>query len=148
MAGNPLIAQGTLVRVRASVLWNDFPELNVTASFLGKEGIRVALEGSGTVYLPTMTGAVTSQEPYVMISMTMNLLKTQPLADAYKAQLESDSQLGSCTVRPDAAQLGVYQFINCAIQPPRDLNFSGEDAAYVVTVGGYYLINSSLFDAS
>lgn len=45
MATNPLIPQGTLNRVRASVVWPSFPNLNVTASYLGRMGIRLSLDG-------------------------------------------------------------------------------------------------------
>ena len=41
MAGNPLIDQGVLNRIRGSVQWADFPGLNVTAPFLDREGINL-----------------------------------------------------------------------------------------------------------
>lgn len=143
---NPLVAQGVLNRVRGSVTWGSFPALNVTAPYLGKAAIRLALQGESTVYIPTMTGAVTSPEPYLMIEMTINLLKTQGLANQYKTQMELSSALGDGSVRSDAAPLGVYQIINCSIKNVRELDFSGEDAGYNVIIGGYYLVNSSLFD--
>lgn len=147
MATNPLVAQGNLNRLRGSVVWPGFPALNVTAPFLGREGISLALEGESTAFLPTMTGAVTSQEVYMMIGLTMHLLKTQALADAYKAQMELNSLLGDGTVRPDAKELSPYAIINCAIQSVRELRFSGDDAGYAVSVRGYYLVNAALFAA-
>jgi hypothetical protein len=146
MPGNPLVDQGTLNRLRGSVVWNAHSELNVTAPYLGDEAIRLALEGEATNFLPTLTGVVTSPEPYQMIGLTMNLLKTQPLANAYKKQMEFLALIGDGTVRSDAKALGVYQIINCSIQSVRELNFNGRDAGYVVSVKGYYAINSSLFD--
>jgi hypothetical protein len=146
MATNPLIPQGTLNRVRASVVWPSFPNLNVTASYLGRQGIRLALDGESTLFIPTMTGAVTSPEPYMMITMTMHLLKSQNLAALYKAQMEDTALIGDGTVRPDAATLPVYPIINCAIQSVRELNFAGDDADFAVAIRGYYLVNSSLWD--
>jgi len=146
MASNPLIAQGTLNRLRASVVWTSFPALNVTPPFLGREGIRLALEGESTTFINTMTGAVTSPEPYMAVSLVMNLLKTQALAGAYKAQMEFNALLGDGTVRPDSATLPPYGIINCAIQSVRELNFSGEDAGFAVTVRGYYPVNADLFN--
>lgn len=143
---NPLIVQGTLNRLRGSVVWNDFPQLNITAPFLGKEGIRLALEGESTVFLGTMTGAVTSPEPYMMVSLVLNLLKTQNLSDLYKKQMELLATIGDCTVRPDAATLSPYNLINMAIEGVRELSFNGEDAGYAVTCKGYYPVNSSLWD--
>jgi hypothetical protein len=144
-SGNPLIAQGTLNRVRGSVVWANFPSLNVTAPYLSKEGIRLALQGESTLYLPTMTGAVTSPEPYMMIECTIHLLKTQGLAQLYKNQMELQSTLGDGSVRPDSTSLGIYQIINCSIKSIRELEFSGESAIFAVNLGGYYLTNSSLF---
>jgi hypothetical protein len=142
---NPLVAQGTLNRLRASVIWANFPQLNVTAPFLHKEGISLALEGDVTTYIDTMTGGVTSPEPYQRANLTLTLLKTQPLSALYKQQLELSSLLGNGTVRPDSSTLPPYALVNCAIRSVRELRFSGEDAAWAVSVGGYYLVNSNLF---
>jgi hypothetical protein len=146
MAGNPLIPQGTLNRIRASVVWPSFPSLNVSASYLGRMGIRLALDGESTLFIPTMTGAVTSPEPYMMITMTMHLLKSQNLAALYKGQMEDTALIGDGTVRPDAVNLPVYPIINCAIQAVRELNFAGDDADFAVAIRGYYLVNASLWN--
>lgn len=143
---NPLVAQGSLNKVRASITWPSFPALNVTAPYLGKNGIRLTLQGVSTLYLPTMTGAVTSQEPYMMIEMVINLIKPQALANLYKQQMETSSLIGDGTVRPDAVALGVYPITNAAIQGVRELDFSGEHEGFAVTIGGYYLVNAALFN--
>lgn len=146
MASNPLVPQGTLSRLRASVIWADFPELNVTASFLNRDGIRFAPEGDSTLFLPSMTGAVTSQEPYQMVGITLNLLRTQNLADQYKRKWQTDSQLGVGTVRPDTIALSPFEIINCAIEGVGELGMAGQDAGYPVRIKGYMLVNSDLFN--
>lgn len=146
MAANPLVNQGTLNRVRGSVELTDFPQLNVTASFLAKEAIRLRLDGEATQYIETMTGAVTSRQPYLMVIVEMHLLRTQPLANQYKTQWETSSVIGDMTVTPDTSALGVYPLINCSINSVGEQSFAGEDPAYVVTMRGYYLINSDLFN--
>lgn len=145
---NPLVAQGTLNRLRASVVWVNYPQLNVTASYLGQQGIRLALDGVATTFLPTMTGAVTSPEPYMMMSMQIHLLKTQQLSDLYKQQMERDAKLGDGTIWPDVTQGGIsnYQIINTAIESVTDLSFAGTDASFMVTIRGYYLTNSTLWN--
>jgi hypothetical protein len=145
MAANPLVSQGVLNRLRASVTWNSFPSLNVTPSFLNREGIRLAFEGNATQFLPTQTGAVTSPEPYQMISLTINLLKTQGLSQLYEAQRQSASVIGNGVVRPDTTTLAPYDIYNCGIMNVRELAFSGEDAGYSVSISGYILLNSSLW---
>ena len=147
MATNPLVDQGTLNRLRGSVVWSDFPTLNVTAAYLGQEAIRLALEGEATQYIDTMTGAVSSPQPYRLASLTLHLLRTQPLADLYKKQEEQSALLGSGTVRPDASPLSPYPLINCAIQGVTDLPFAGQDPGYAVRIRGYYNINAALWAA-
>ena len=142
----PLVPQGTLNRIAASLVIPDFPQLNVTAPFLGKEGIGVAFQGDITTMIPTMTGTVTSPEPFQMATVLVRLLKTQPLSDAYKQQLESSSLLGDITVRPDSKTLSPYQILNCAIMTVGDLSFNGTDAGYGVHIAGYYPVNANLFD--
>lgn len=142
---NPLIDQGVINRLRGSVMFPQFPGLQITSPYLGKAGIKLALEGASVLYLPTLTGAVTSPEPYLMVSLAINLLKSQPLADIYKIQMETNSLLGPCTVRPDAATLSPYELVNMGIEMVRELDFSGENADYLVTLKGYYSVNSSLF---
>lgn len=147
MATNPLVDQGVLNRLRGSVIWNDFPQLNVTAAYLGAEAIRLALEGDAVEYINTMTGAVSSPQPYRMASLVIHLLKTQQLSDLYKRQEEKNAVLGAGTVRPDATPLSPYPLINCSILGVSELNFAGQDPGYAVRVKGYYLINSDLWAA-
>lgn len=147
MAVNPLVDQGSLNKVRGAVNWVNFPQLNVSAAYLGDDGIGLALEGASTIYLPSLTGAVTSRETYMMIGVSMHLLKTQALSDAYKAQMELNALLGNGTVRPDVETgLSPYDIINCSIAAVREMRFSGRDAGWVVTCRGYYIINNDLFN--
>src|ERR1700743_691192 len=102
MAGNPLVAQGQLNRLKASISWDSFPALNITASYLGRAAIRLALQGVASKGIETMTGLVQSPEAYQMCEIRASLIKAQALADAYKRQQEATALLGNCTVRPDS----------------------------------------------
>ncbi len=144
---NPLVPQGSLNLLRASIIWPSNDNLNVTPSYLVKAGIRIAFQGRTTDYIPAMTGAILSPQPYMMFEMTVNLNKANGLAALYKAQMESNSSIGNGTVRPDTTGLPPYELVNCAIEGVRELDFSGADGGFAVIIGGYYLVNSSLFDA-
>lgn len=145
MSFNPLYPQGVLNRLVASVTWPLFPQLNVTPSFLNREAIRLAFEGEATRTLPTLTGTVQSPEPYQMVSLTINLLKTQGLAALYEVQFALSTVLGPCVVRPDSTTLPTFDLFNVALQNVRELSFAGEDAGYAVTASGYVLRNSALW---
>lgn len=147
MAGNPLIAQGVLNRLKASVNWTSFPVLNVTASYLDKEGITARMEGSASLQHDTMTGVVQSPEPYLKFSVVIALLRTQQLADLYKTQMETNCLIGEGTVWPDVTT-GITSFPlqNVSIQSVGDLLLNGTTPIFGVTCTGFYVINSSLWN--
>lgn len=148
MAANNPVPQGTINRLRASVVVAAFPSLAVTSPFLGKEGIRLGFQGATTSRLPTMTGVVTSPEPYMDAEVTMYTLKTNGLAALWRAQLELNSVIGDISVYPDTQGLPNYNFSNCSINSIGEMSFAGEDPVMAVTVGGIYYINSSLFTSN
>jgi hypothetical protein len=71
---------GVLNRLRASVTYATFPQLNVTSNFLTTEGIRLALEGNAADLLPAMVSLVSSPAPYLSASITMSLVRSSVLA--------------------------------------------------------------------
>lgn len=146
MASNPLVAQGVLNRVRGSIVIPNFSSLNVSASYLGEQGISLSRNGSMTTFLPTMTGQATSPEPYQAVTLTVNLLRTQALAAQYEAQMALTTLLGDITIYTDASTLGEYLVNNAAIENVGPLSFAGKDAGYVVTIGGFIVVNNNLFD--
>jgi hypothetical protein len=148
MATNPLVSQGVLNRLRASVNVIDSPELNGSASFFGESGVSLALEGQATGQIGTLVGVANSPEPYLMASVVINLLKTQSLAALWKARMEKDSQLGEIVITPDAVAIGTYYLYNASIESVKDMQLNGKDAGYTVTVKGIYYINSDLWNLS
>ena len=144
--GNPLVAQGTLNRVLGSITFSDFPSLNVTAPYLGREGIRMTLQGDATVPFGTMTGAVMAPEVYQLVEVRMMLLKTQGLAAAWKSQYETSTLIGDCTVYPDVSTgIPTYSFTNAAIRSNPNLEFDASNPDFPVVLIAYYNINSNLF---
>lgn len=143
---NPNINQGTLNRLVGSVVIPNFPELNVTPEFLGDEGIGITFEGESTTYINTMTGAVTSPEPYQAVAVAMHLLKTQFLANLYETKRSNDARVGDIVVRVDTRDFAPFSFLNCSIQSIGEIRANGRDAGYRVVLKGYQQINNSLWD--
>ena len=147
MAGNPLIVQGTLNRVRGSVVVPSFPTLNVTNGYLGKLGVRLAIQGDATQFIDTMTGMVTSPEPYLPAVVTIHLLRTQNLGALWRSQMENQTAvLGQVSVVPDATTWPSYDFTNCAITSIGEMPFDGTDPGYVIAIRGTYPINANMFN--
>lgn len=144
--GNPLISQGTLNRIRASVVWTDYPALTVTAPYLDRDGVSLRLEGEASAQHGTMTGLVQSPEPYMPVSVVIALLKTQSLSNQYKLQMELNSVIGDGVVWPDVSTgLGQYQLENMSIQSVGDQLYNGTTPIWACTLRGFYIINNALF---
>lgn len=143
---NPLIGQGALNRVRGSVTIPNFPNLNITASYLGQEGISLAKNGEITHQIPTLTGLVNSPVPYVPVQLTVHLLRSQNLAQSYESQAQDNSILGDIYCTPDSSALQDISVLNASIVSVAEQKFNGTDPGYVVTIGGYQPQNNSLFN--
>lgn len=145
MAGNPLINQGTLNRLKGSIVVPGNTALNCTSSYLGKSMISLTLEGNAVEYIPTAAGAVPSQEPYMMATVKFDALKTNGFGNIWKTQLELNSYLGDITVIADTSSLGNHTIANASIESIGELPFDGTSAAYSVTLRGVYYINSAMW---
>jgi len=145
MGTNPMVPQGTLIKVRAAVLWPSFDNLNVTASYLGDDMLRLSFGGPATTRINVATGQVTSPEPYIPVVLRVHLLKTQSLAAAYKKKMEGSSLLGDGTVLPDATTFPPYNLVNCSIDNVEAIDFNGKVPGWIIDIGGTYIVNNDLW---
>lgn len=153
MAGNPQIPLGFLNRLQTSVKFTNFPALNVTPSFLGKRSVQLARTGRVVENLPALAGIVPSGEPYVMMEIHINLLKSQALADAFEQQLVTQATLGDTTVYTDAQNtaqgagnvLRAFLINRVSIITVDQLSFAGDTPDYMVTLEGSYPVNQNLW---
>lgn len=140
-----LTPQGVLSRLRSSIVFDNFTSLNITAPFLGEEGINLTLEGDITENISTMTGTVTSPAPFQMATVEIELLKSQSFSDQWKQQVETNSVLGDFTIFGDASTLGNYQILNGNIVNAGPGRLNGKEVAFRVTLRGYYVVNANLY---
>jgi hypothetical protein len=154
-AGNLNVAQGVLNRVKASVVFMNAGTLfTINSYLLGREGIRLTLEGNATDYFPTMTGAVPSPAPFQIATLTIALIKSQPASYLVKGQFQDTTLLGNITVYPDVissdndgnAVLDNYLLHNCVLESVNAMSFAGEEPTWVVTIKGYYEVNARMFN--
>ena len=145
MATNPLIAQGQLNRVAASLSFSKNPALNITAPYLGKEGISTSFEGEQTLVIPTNTGTVMSPEPYQMITVTAHILRSQPLSATYMAFIQQSTLCGPFTITSDSGAFPQIQVYNGAIKTTAAMLMNGTQADFTLELTGYWLINNSLW---
>lgn len=140
---------GQINLLAASVTFPNNTALNVTAQCLAKQGIRLAPEGDVTKFLEVLTGAVPSPQPYQMMTVTIALVKTLPLAAVFQSQFQSNAVVGGFTVRPDVQRgtggLQPFKVINGSLMTMGEMDFGGGDAAYVVMAKGYWQVNAALW---
>ena len=139
------VSQGTLNRLLTNATFPNYPSLNCTASYMGKQAIRITFNSAATTQLPTMTGAVQSPEPYRAVTLTINLLKTQGTSGIWLAQEQLNTLLGPVTLYLDSAVLPSIPLFNAAIEGIQDLTGSGADADYMVRVNAFMVVNAALY---
>ena len=142
------INQGTLNRLRGSVVYSSFPELNITASYLAKEAISIGFEGDFAQLQGSLTGGVSSPEPYVFANVTMHLLRSQALANSYKNFIEISALVGPVSVIGDSDTLNNFSLSNCVLQSFQELTFDGNQPGFVVRLRGIYNVNAALYAGS
>jgi hypothetical protein len=140
---NPLIAQGTLNRLKSSVTIPGNSSLNITSSYMGKQFVTVTFDGDFDKLIETATGAVTSPEPYVMATVSISLLRTQGLSGAWVAQAQASSDIGNVSIFPDSAAFPEIDLVNCVIQHIDPGAYDGLDPAVKLTLRGVFYINNN-----
>lgn len=143
---NPMIPVGVLNRVRASIKFTDHSELNISASYLAKQGVELIFQGNMTDFLPAMTGAVQSPQPYLIMQAKAHLLRSQALGAQFKTQWELNTALGNAKVYSDSSVFGDFEVLNTAITNVADMNFAGGEPGVAITITGTYYINSEMWE--
>lgn len=143
---NPMIKPGTLNRVRATAKFTDHPELNVSASYLAKEGIELSPQGNITEFHAAMTGAVQSPQPYIIMQARIHILRSQALGTQYKKQWEANASIGDVKLYSDSSVFGDFEIYDTAITSVADMSFAGGDPGVAVTITGTYYVNSEMWD--
>jgi hypothetical protein len=145
MATNPMIAQGVLNRLRASVICPEFTGLNITAPYMSKAFVRVAFNGKFVEKIGTATGAVNSPEPYVITTVTVGLLRTQALSAAWLSQAQTNGRIGQTTVHSDTAAFAPITLVNTTIGDIDPGAFDGTDPVVRLTLEGIFYLNNDLW---
>lgn len=143
--GNPNIQQGTLNKVRGSVIVPGYTALNINASHLGLDGISLDLEEDFVMQEKTMTGVVNSPEPYVMATCTINLLRTQALSLQWMQQAEQQAMIGRIAVHSDTAAYTQRRVHNCSVLHASPGRMNGTTATVNLVIRGTYFINNNMW---
>jgi hypothetical protein len=145
ISGNPQVPQGVINRIRGNIQVPSYPNLSITAAFLGEQAFEFTRTGPATTMIGSLTGRVASPEPYQPVSINVHLVKSQALAAQWESQLVALSLVGNLLLYTDAATMPTYQFSNCAIENVGPIATNGKSIDYMLTLTGTYIINNNLW---
>ena len=142
---NPGIARGVLNRVRCSVILPAFPALNVISANMGRALARIAFSDNLVNQIPTGTGLVNSPEPYIRATITIALLRTQPIASSWFSQILQDSNVQDATIYSDTSAfppIALQDVVASHIDPGP---FDGTSPDFQLVLAGALPVNNNLW---
>lgn len=145
---NPRIDPGVLNRVRGTLKVTNFPELNVSASYVTRPNMRITRTTTPTSTLPVLTGVVQSPQPYMMTTVAIHLNRAAGLADVYIQQIQSSSLIGDVEIWTDTPALSNIVLRNSSLSRVGDVDLSGEDAEEIFEITGIEDTNDNLWNFS
>lgn len=138
------IEQGQLNLARVGLSCGDpaLSALNVSAVHLGTDMIDVTQSDDAAELIRTATGAVISPKFAVSVEVTLDLVKTTSVAEAYKAAMRSNAILGDITVSWDASNLTTETFHQAVIKTV-PVKANGSEATIKVTLAAIRYVNDN-----
>jgi len=146
MATNPQIAQGTLNRVRASVVIPNYPTLNINSSHMGRDLLSLEFDEDFSEQIPTATGIVNSPAPYVMATCSINLLRSQALANAWIQQVETYALIGRIVIHSDTSAFPKRHVHNCSVLKANPGRMDGLNPTVDLVIRGVFYVNNNLWN--
>ena len=145
MATNPTLIPGNLNRIRGTILVPGNATLNVTAPYLGKEGIVIAPQSAVVTQMQGMTTVVNSEEPYQLVQVTAMVMKSLALSAAYINQIQQSPTVGTITVTPDTGVLPQFTLYNCAIVNWNQISMAGTQPDFAIVFQGQWNVSNDLW---
>ena len=143
---NPLINLGTLNRVRASVVFPSFTSLNITSSQMGRRFVSLTFDEDFVQQIQQGVGIINSPEPYVMATVTCDVLRTLPLAQAFISQLEQTAVLGTVYVHSDTSAFPKRTVYNASVLKADPGEYDGINGVLALTIRGVFYPNNTLWN--
>jgi len=142
---NNSIARGVLNRIKCSVVVPSYPSLNVIPANMGRSLARIAFNGQLVNQIPTGTGLVNSPEPFVMATITIALLRTQPIAAAWFSQIQLDSNIQDATIYSDTSTFPAIALQSVVASHMDTGPFDGTSADFQLVLSGAFPVNSAMW---
>lgn len=143
---NPLLNLGQLNRVRASIVFPSVTAINITSSQMGKRFVSLTFDEDFATQIQEGVGIITSQEPYVMATVTTDVLRTLPLAQAIIAQVEANSYVGTVKIHSDTSAFPVRTVHSASIMKADPGAYDGVSGVLALVIRGIFYPNNDLWN--
>ncbi|KMQ89822.1 putative phage protein [Lasius niger] len=125
----------------ATVIFENYRNLNVTPDFLTDEGITLAINGDTATMLENMTSFTPSVNLKQQVTLTINLNRASSKVVAWKKQIKNWVVLGKATVTSDSSTDVPVTIHNTTITGVPSETYNGKQNLWTVTLSGYITIN-------
>lgn len=146
MATNPMVSQGTLNRVRASVIVPAYTNLNINSSHMSTKLLTGAPDEDFTEQPETATGIVNAPNPYVRYTVTVGILRTQALAYAWLQQAEATTAIGRIVIHSDTSAFPQIRIHNASIIKIDPGAYDGRDPIVDLVLRGIKYVNNDMWN--
>ncbi|QCE32943.1 hypothetical protein FAI41_04665 [Acetobacteraceae bacterium] len=132
---------GFLNKSMATVIFENYRNLNVTPDFLTTEGISLEIEGDTAKMLENMTSFTPSVNLKQKVTLTINLNRASSKVAAWKKQIKNWVVLGKATVTSDSSVDTPVTIHNTTILNTPSESYNGSQNIWTVKLSGYITIN-------
>lgn len=139
------VALGTLNRALTHITFASYPALNITAQNMGPSFAHAAPEGDFVTQPEVAVGAVPSLEPFVMVSVSVGIVRTQSLAAAWLAQIQATGVLGTMVIYPDVAGFPSLSMSDTVIKSFDPGAYDGKDPVISLVLRGVFFPNANMW---
>lgn len=142
---NSLPALGTLNRALTHITLAAFPNLNIGVGNMGPSLAMLSFEGDFADQPEVAAGVVPSPAIFVMGTVSVGVLRTQALGNAWFTQLLATSVLGTITTYPDSTAFSPITLSDCVVKSFDPGAYDGRDPVIKMILRGAFYPNGNMF---
>ncbi|UMM63160.1 hypothetical protein [Aristophania vespae] len=148
MAANKMNPQGSLNCIRGSIIIDSHSDLNVTSDYLTVEGIQIIPTDEAAKLISTNTGVVVTQAPFLPVTVTLNLVRSQALANNWYKQIKKNCSIGNVRIVNDSPTRDDISLTNCIITTPGLESLATSQVKLSIEIKGKMNINNDIWSLS
>lgn len=146
MTTNTMPDLGNLNRVRASVVLPSYTALTIYSYNMGRRFVSLVYDDDFVQQIQQGVGIINSPEPYVMATITCDVLRTLPLAQAWMTQIAATAVVGTVKVHSDTSAFVPTTIYKASVIKADPGAFDGVNGVLALTIRGIFYPNEDLWN--